>query len=148
MQDESSRAAKMPMVLRTDFPGTVDQIAVFLSGLCMVHCLMLPVLLIFLPALGALLDDLAFHLLMLIGVLPVSGYALVSGYRNYRSRTAAVLGGIGLAILALAAFAGHSLFGEILERWVTIAGSILIAVAHLTNISHCRKCAAMRREST
>jgi len=59
-----------------------DKIAVVLSGLCLLHCLLLPFLLAFLPFLGQFGDD-HFHAEMLIFVIPVSAIALFVGYRRH-----------------------------------------------------------------
>ena len=53
------------------------------------------------------------------------------------------IGLLGVALLSMAAFAGHELFGELGERYVTVFSSGLIAVAHLYNQRLClsKKCA-------
>lgn len=61
-----------------------DKFAITLSFLCVIHCVILPFLLVLLPSLGVWqLDNEAFHSWLLIAVLPVSLYALVSGYKKH-----------------------------------------------------------------
>lgn len=118
----------------------LDKIAVALSGICLVHCLALPVLIMLFPLLGAtLIDHETFHQLILVVVLPTSVIALGMGYRRHRSNRVAVLGALGAGALIAAAFALHALHAEHLERWVTVAGGVLLAIAHIGNFRLCRQ---------
>ena len=52
-------------------PRVLDQVAVALSGLCLLHCLLLPFAIAILPFLGQFSDD-HLHAEMLVVVIPVS----------------------------------------------------------------------------
>lgn len=116
-----------------------DGLAVAFSAICLVHCLMLPVALTLLPVLGFALSHGAFHDLMLIVVLPTSLIAFGIGCRRHRMGGVAVVGGLGLALLVVAALAVDTLWGEHLERYITIAGGLILAVAHVQNFRYCRR---------
>lgn len=119
--------------------SVLDSVAVGLSGLCLVHCLALPLLIALFPLLGAsLIDHETFHQLILIAVIPTTAISLGAGYRRHRHAPVAVLGIIGVAALVFAAFALHTLHAHYLETWVTVAGGLTIASAHVGNFRRCR----------
>ncbi len=118
---------------------TLDAIAVSLSGLCLVHCLVLPLALTLFPIFGsALVDDALFHAVLYAGVLPTSAIAFALGYRHHHDRSLIIVGGLGLMILGMTAVAGHELFGHQGERWVTSLGGLVLATAHVINYRHSR----------
>ena len=116
-----------------------DGIAVFLSGACLVHCLLLPLAVTVLPiAQASLLEEQTFHLLMLLVILPTSLFALTIGCRQHRDRLTMIAGGTGLTILAITALFGHDLFGLTGERVVNSIGGVILAAAHIRNFLCCR----------
>jgi hypothetical protein len=118
---------------------TADLFAVSSSGLCMIHCLAMPVLLIFLPVLSAsVLSGDTFHAAILWFILPTSLVALTLGCWRHKDRYVAVLCAIGLVVILVAARFGDALFGEIGERILTTAGSLVLIAGHFRNFSLCR----------
>ena len=118
----------------------LDTAAVFLSGVCMLHCLALPVVLTVLPVLNiSLLEESIFHLLLLVFILPVSLIALSIGCRQHKDFLTLMLGVLGLSILTFTATFGHALFGITGERIVTSIGGLILASAHIRNYLCCRK---------
>jgi type IV secretory pathway VirB2 component (pilin) len=118
----------------------LDRIAVGMSLLCAVHCVLLPFALIALPALSATLTgDEAFHRLLLIGVIPTSVIALSMGCRKHGSWRTLLCGFFGLAILVAAAFFGHDLVGETGEKVATVLGASVIALSHFQNLRLCKR---------
>ena len=118
----------------------LDAIAVVLSGVCMLHCLALPLLLTVFPIFNvALLSEYVFHLLMLLFILPASLVALMIGCRLHKDKMTLVLGTIGLPALTITAFFGHQLFGLTGERIVTSFAGLILACAHLQNYRCCRR---------
>ncbi|HLQ86232.1 MAG TPA: MerC domain-containing protein [Salinisphaeraceae bacterium] len=119
--------------------SALDTFAVGLSGLCLIHCLILPLLVALFPLLGAtLMSHEAFHQIILIAVVPTTAIALGLGYRRHRHLPVAILGVTGIGALVLAAFALHSLRAHYLETWITVAGGIVLALAHISNFRRCR----------
>lgn len=103
-----------------------------LSGLCLIHCLLLPFAVVLLPFLGQFSDD-HFHIEMLMVVIPVSAVALYLGYRRHH-RLSIVLAGIaGLALLVIGGTVAHSTIGLMADRALTVVGSITLAVTHYRN---------------
>lgn len=127
MEDEARAAAG-----RSAGKGRwLDGFAVCASAACMVHCLLLPLLFAALPALAVRFDlGEGFHRIMLLVAVPTSSLALVGGWRRHRAFAPMVVGWIGLVLMALGvAFASR----VALETAVTVAGSLLVAGAHVAN---------------
>ena len=112
-----------------------DKLAIFLSSVCMVHCVFTPLLLIAIPSIGGAfsIGHDTFHQIMLFFVIPVGVVALTMGYRRHRNLSVWMQGVGGLLILTFAALVGHDLLGEAGETLLTIAGSLFIVFAHLRN---------------
>lgn len=119
----------------------LDFLAVLLSGVCLIHCLALPLLLVGIPVLrgSLIMDEQVFHLTMLVFILPVSAFALTWGCRKHKDALTMVLGGIGMFILVVTATFGHDLFGLTGERLVTSAGGLVLAGGHIRNFIVCRR---------
>ena len=126
----------------SDSASLLDRAAIALSGLCVLHCLAMPFVLLALPFLGQLTEG-HFHLQMLIVVVPVSSVALGLGYRRHRRLSVMVAGGIGLLLLFIGGTWMHNEIGIIADRAATIAGSLLLASAHFYN-SRFSRCQTVR----
>lgn len=123
----------------TTLSHKLDKLAIAFSAVCLVHCLMLPVVVTLLPIFGvSFLTHEQFHQIMLIVVLPTSIGAFALGCREHRQSSVAVIGGIGLALLIVAAFAVGSTWGDHAERVVTVLGGVVLAIAHIQNFRFCR----------
>lgn len=113
----------------------LDAVALIFSGLCLVHCLALPVLVAILPlAASSLVADERFHQWLLLGVVPTSVVALGWGWRRHRSPLVFACGLVGMCLMSYAAF-GRQL-NELStdgERWLTVIGALLLAAGHLRN---------------
>jgi len=109
----------------------LDALAMIFSGLCLVHCLALPLLIAILPlAASSLVADERFHQWLLLGVVPTSVLALGWGWRRHHSPLVASAGLIGMSLMTYAAFGGLSVNGE---RVTTVIGALLVAFGHLRN---------------
>ena len=116
-----------------------DKTAISFSLLCTIHCLIFPLLAVFLPSMIALpLQDEIFHIWMVIIVVPVSAYALTMGCKNHKRYQVLLIGSMGLLILSTVAFFGHDLLGEELEKTFTVIGATIIAAAHIWNYRLCQ----------
>ncbi|HLU99845.1 MAG TPA: MerC domain-containing protein [Acidobacteriota bacterium] len=122
------------------FQMILDRLAVSLSVICALHCIVLPFALLLLPLLGSTVavDD-GFHRFMLWLILPSSIIAVSLGCRRHKDIWVFFAGLSGLAVLVLTAFYGHNLFGELGERLVTLFGTLVLFVGHLRNYSICRR---------
>ena len=122
-----------------DSAGLLDRTAIALSGLCVLHCLAMPLVLLLLPFLGQLTEG-HFHLQMLVVVVPVSTIALSLGYRKHRRLAVLVAGAGGLLLLFVGGTWMHNEIGIIADRATTITGSLLLASAHFYNSRFSRRC--------
>ena len=117
-----------------------DKASITLSLACMIHCLLMPSFLVLTSGFFALsIDNELIHKAFLIIVLPVSLYALITGYRNHKTLSYFYLGTSGLWLLVFAVFFGDSVFGELAEKSLTLLGSIIVASAHYKNYKACKE---------
>lgn len=109
----------------------LDGFAVTASVLCLIHCLVLPAILVVLPVLATMLAvPESFHAIAFALALPTSALSITSGYRCHGRRWPSVVAGIGLKLLGIGAFAIDT---EVMERVVSTTGAVLLAVAHVGN---------------
>lgn len=90
--------------------GWLDSLAVGMSMMCAIHCLVTPALIIFLPLLATTFwvhQD--FHLWMMLLVLPTTGFAMFLGCRKHKDKWVLALGVAGLLILSAVAVHGSFL---------------------------------------
>jgi len=119
-----------------------DLFAISCSGLCAVHCFAAPAALVLVPLFGAsVLDDEAFHLAILTLIVPASVLALLIGCLRHKDRATVTLGATGLGVIVLAALIGHELLGELGEKALTLAGSLILIGSHYRNFRLCRAAA-------
>ena len=105
--------------------AVIDAPAIAFSGLCFIHCLILPVLSAGLPSLGVLAEAEWLHKGFVFAALPFSLIALAS------KQTSLIAGGlivIGFSLLVAGAFveALHDY-----ETLLTVAGAIVLASGHV-----------------
>lgn len=117
----------------------MDKAAISLSLLCLVHCLVTPVAIMTLPALGAtFLDGEGFHIAILFLVLPASLFGLGFGCLKHRRAGIVVTELLVLSLLCLVLIPGENAVGEVSEKVSTVAGTALIAFAHVRNFMLCQ----------
>jgi hypothetical protein len=106
----------------------IESGAIGLSVLCALHCLALPLMLVFAPALtGVVHMSETIHILFLLLAIPVSGWAMWQGYRRHHQMMMPVIGAIGLALM-LAGVVVHDH-----SQALTLAGVFTLAAAHVGN---------------
>lgn len=117
----------------------LDTVAAVLSSLCLVHCLALPLLLVFMPMAvqaaafagpGWLHGPHWLHWALIAIALPVSARALWQGFRAHGSGWPCWLAAGGFLAMAAGALV-HGL--EPLEQMLTVGGGVLVALAHWRN---------------
>ena len=119
-----------------------DKLSITLSLACMIHCLLMPSFLILTSGVLALsIDNELIHRVFLIIVLPVSLYALITGYQNHKILSYLYLGISGLWLLFFAVFFGEGVFGEFTEQSLTLIGSMIVASSHYKNYKACKELA-------
>ena len=123
-----------------------DRIGIGVSGLCLIHCLALPLLLTFAPFVQLISDwHQPFHIGIFILAAPVAFISLRQGYRHHKKKLILLLGGLGCGLifsnLLIDLSADTHLHTEelTLSLLMNVAGGLLLASAHLLNIKLCHR---------
>jgi hypothetical protein len=108
---------------------TLDALAMGLSGLCVAHCLLMPLVFAALPFLGVFSENPLVHQVLVGVAAPVSLFALIrsGGWRRAGLSTMALA---GLGLLSVAAFYAPA---EAWETPLSVTGAALLAIMHLFN---------------
>jgi len=113
----------------------LDALAVIVSGLCALHCLALPVLLLLFPLLlGSVFTDEDFHRLILWIILPTSFIAVAAARYRHPDRQVLMWVGSGMALLLLAAFWAHDHAPAWVDVSLTTLGGLVLAIGHIRNV--------------
>src|SRR6476469_4594187 len=91
-----SRAKMFPSLSRQ---GTIDRLAIGLSGLCLVHCIGTSVLVLFLSTAGGALLDPRIHEVGLVLAILLGVIGLGSGIRKHGFMLPAAVGAMGLGTM-------------------------------------------------
>jgi len=110
----------------------LDGAAVVLSGLCLLHCLALPLVVAGVPFLAQFAET-HLHYQVLVAVIPLSVLALGLGYRRHRDWRILLAGACGMTLLVIGATVAHSELGLAADRLFTVIGSLVLASAHFFN---------------
>ncbi|MFZ5627832.1 MAG: MerC domain-containing protein [Spirochaetota bacterium] len=111
-----------------------DKLGIVVSGLCLVDCLVLPLLSALLVSLQSSVSwfaSLHLYLLPVIGL--TAAMAFHHSYKAHRSYGIVIMGAVGYLLLVLGeVFENRLRF--LLFNWVTLLGSALLIAAHLRNL--------------
>jgi hypothetical protein len=129
------------------FSFPVDRIGIWTSTVCVIHCLLTPVLLS-VSAVSAhfLPSEERTHRTLAAAIAALGAIALVRGYRRHRSPRVLVLMIVGLAFIFGGAYWGDHLPSHAAEILVTLVGSGFMIAAHRTNHTFCRDCSCSHSE--
>ncbi len=118
----------------------LDRAAICVSGLCLLQCLLLPLLVVVTPLMSiGFLGEEWFHLLLLVLILPISLLAFGLGYRIHGNRRMLVPGLAGLGIVMLAAWLEHEGLGALATALLTSLGGVLLITGHWLNLRDRRR---------
>ena len=109
--------------------GTMDRVAMMLSGLCLVHCLVTAVLLGTMSTVGGLLGSPLIHEVGLALALVLGIIALGNGIRRHGRFLPPSIGGLGIGAMTAALTLPHG--GS--EMVATMLGVALLATGHYLN---------------
>ncbi len=112
--------------------GILDHVAIALSSLCLIHCLLLPVVIVALPLIAQFAQT-HFHVQMLIVVVPVSMIAFVLAYRRHGNKAIIGWGIAGIVIMFVGGTIAHTNYGILADTLLTMAGAIILATSHYLN---------------
>jgi len=125
-----------------DHSDKLDRLAIALSGLCLVHCLAIPLVVLTAPALAAWFTgtETVAHWVLLALALPLSMWAYHRGYRRHGGVAATAMGGVGLLLMLLGV---SHLLAVAWEIPLTLSGVVLVSAGHVMNIRRCRRAHAV-----
>ena len=118
-----------------------DRLGIYASALCVVHCILTPVLLS-VSVVGAhfLPSEEHTHRTLALGIACIGAFAVVRGLRRHRRQLVLWLMLGGLSLIAAAAFFGDNLPRHWMEVSITICGSTLMILAHRLNHTFGKQC--------
>jgi uncharacterized membrane protein YfcA len=121
------------------FTIPADRLGIGVSALCIVHCLLTPILLSLSTVLAHAIpsEERTHHFLSFI-VAAFGLIALLNGYRRHRRIEVVILMGVGLFCIFAGAYCGEYLSSHSVEVLVTLFGSGFMIAAHRRNHSFCR----------
>ncbi|WP_263357850.1 MerC domain-containing protein [Acidicapsa ligni] len=118
-----------------------DRLGIWASGLCVVHCILTPVLLSFSVVLAHLLpSEERVHRTLALTVAMLGAIALLRGFRKHRRARVLLLMAAGLGCIFAAAWWGDLLPSHWAEVAITFLGSSLMITAHRMNHTFCKQC--------
>ena len=110
-----------------------DKIGVCASGICLIHCLATPILLLIFPASKIQFFEHgvlhAVFAVLVVGSILLAVYPTCKKHGHKDIMTFAALG----VFFILSSFLFHD-YGEVIEYVFTIAGSICLIIAHIRNM--------------
>lgn len=119
----------------------LDHLGASLSGLCLVHCVSMPLIFAFAPTLAHLIPgDEIVHRFLAFFIVSAGLPAFVMGFRRHKRWLVLAIGLAGMAVILGALIFGDHFGSHVAEIGVTMAGSLLLTMAHLTNRTFCRRC--------
>ncbi|MFC6438748.1 MerC domain-containing protein [Bowmanella sp. JS7-9] len=117
--------------------GLLDRFGIWISSLCALHCLLLPVLLPILPLIGAsIFAEVWFERTILTLSLLVGSWALISGYSRFHRQAYP----LGLLLAGGLIYWNKDMFGESMEPFTIAVGALLLITAHVSNLRLCNRC--------
>ncbi len=109
--------------------GSMDRVAMMVSGLCLVHCLATALLLGTLSTVGGLLGSPIVHEVGLVLALGLGIAALGNGILTHGRFLPPSIGGLGIGVMAAALTLPHGGY----EMVATMLGVALLATGHFLN---------------
>lgn len=112
------------MATRALKAATIDGLAISLSGLCLIHCLVLPILSASLPIVGMWAEVEWLHKAFVVAAFPLSFLRLTSKAAN-TAITALIVSGLWLLVAGAFIEYLHDF-----ETWLTVLGGTMLAAGH------------------
>tara|TARA_B100000749_G_scaffold280223_1_gene275333 strand:- start:41668 stop:42105 length:438 start_codon:yes stop_codon:yes gene_type:complete len=119
-----------------------DKVGLFASSLCIVHCLLFPLLMIVFPSITVAMgwDEEFTHELLLAFIVPAVTFAVYSGYRIHKEIKPMKYMVVGFLFVFFGTMHGFGLIDHDLEPIFVLIGSVLMVRGHFLNSHHCKRC--------
>jgi hypothetical protein len=125
-----------------DKGSSLDRVGIGLSLLCLIHCLLLPLAVMLMPALELfpVVESSGHtefvHAVLLLFIVPAAYLGWIRGYRRHRNVSVIATGMTGLALLILA----FQFTDARVHVALTSLGGLMIMFAHFVNLRVWRTC--------
>ena len=121
----------LPTRRQVSRPAPLDAAAIGASLVCLVHCLLLPILMALMPAISHVVQPPeSIHVAVFLLAVPISAIAMLRGHRRHGLRLPAIMGALGLIFIGTGAAGG---VWALTETGLTVAGSAMLAIGHAAN---------------
>jgi hypothetical protein len=118
-----------------------DRLGIWASALCVVHCLLTPIVLsLSVVSAHFLPSEERTHRALAVVVATLGALALVKGYRAHRRLRILFLMVVGLGCIFTGAYLGDRLPSHLVEVLITFTGSAFMITAHRMNHTFCHDC--------
>ena len=119
----------------------LDDLGTFVAGVCLIHCVGLPLFLSLAPTLAHLVPgDELIHRLLSFLVVGAGVPSFWIGFRKHRKKRVLSIGLAGMGIVLTALFIGDRFGSHSREVAITMFGSSFLVTAHLLNKTFCKRC--------
>ena len=131
--------------------NTPQKISIWLSSLCLIHCLITPFIIILLPSVSGFFSGWV-EALLIFAVVPISSVAFFPIWVKHKNKTRLVEFLAGISIVLLVQLFYHNLdhsgfhFDQIVETIFMVVGTGLIAYATYKNRRHTHTCSVPNHE--
>lgn len=120
---------------------TTDNLGVWASALCVLHCVFTPMLISLSVVFAHLVPgEETTHRTLAMGIAALGAVALYKGFRVHGRRRVIGLMLLGLGFIFCGAFLGDWLPSHGYEVAVTMTGSVLMITSHRLNHTFCKEC--------
>ena len=118
----------------------IDNLGITISSVCAIHCLLLPA--IFLIAPYSFIASHEFHETLIYFILPCALIAFGLGCRKHGDMRVAIMGSIGIILLASAVILHETLHSDqhsdsLISVLITVMGSVMLIFSHIRNRKLC-----------
>jgi uncharacterized membrane protein YfcA len=126
---------------RRAFSFGADGLGIIASTLCLIHCVLTPLVLSLLAVWAHYLpSEERFHRVLAASVATLGGVAILRGYHRHRRSRVLLLMSVGLLLIFAGAYWGSRLPSHLIEVAVTMLGSCFMIAGHFLNHTFCKSC--------
>ncbi len=131
----------MSRIQDADNPTKLDRLGIWISSLCALHCLALPLLLPLIPLIGStFFAQLWFERTILTISMLIGAVALINGAMRYHGQYYPLV----LLFSGGVIYWFKDIFGHDYEPFTIATGALLIVAGHWINMRLCRQCRCCR----